>query len=68
MLATKNYKIFFHILYSKQDDKWYVRIEDSNTMTVHASKTEAIEKAMQLAEALKGQQKEIVVHRTTESI
>jgi RNase P/RNase MRP subunit POP5 len=50
-------------LYSKQDNTWQVKKDDRGVVTVHNAKEEAIKKAIELAEDLKGQSREVVVHK-----
>ncbi len=44
---SKNYEevTFFHVLHSKQDDKWHVKEGNGGTISAYPSKDDAIEKS-----------------------
>jgi len=55
-------KTFFHVLYSHQDEKWHVKEDSGESLAIRDCKAEAIQEAMELAEAIRGIEREVVVH------
>ncbi len=62
--AFETYAKFFHVLHSKQDNKWHIKEGNGGTIASYPSKEEAIKKATELAESEKSQRKQLIIHKT----
>lgn len=67
MLKGQIQKKFFHVLRSKQDEKWHVKEDNGGTIDAFYQKNDAVAKAMELAEAAKAPSRCVIVHKTNGS-
>lgn len=63
MTEVKTQGKFYHVIYSKADNKWHLKEVNSNDMLIYDTKEAAVDRAIELAQDVKGEARHIVIHK-----